>query len=32
VRAAVEQLHAEVPRRAVAAVLDAQTRNLIRTP
>jgi lambda family phage tail tape measure protein len=31
VRAAVEQLHAEVPRRAVAAVLDAQTRNLIRT-
>jgi hypothetical protein len=31
VRAAVEQLHAEVPRRAVAAVLDAKTRNLIRT-
>jgi lambda family phage tail tape measure protein len=31
VRAAVEQLHATVPQRAVAAVMDAQSRNLIRT-
>lgn len=30
VRASVDRLHAEIPRRAVAAVLDARERNLIR--